>query len=127
MKTYITWQTLWLNNQEGRHIDANVNLNWNYEGRPITCECLGYGRVPMDNRMLAIIEIPDNQYSGATINRFWKSIDVFASEQITPQEALDLCNLWYADSPLKEGKLVPFELDIDGFSLIDNRDDEVFM
>lgn len=121
MKQYITWQTFWISNTEGRHIDANINNNWNYENNPITIEVLGYGNTNTDKRQLAIIDIPDEVYSESVLNRFWRSLDVFACEQILPIKALSLCNEWYADGELIEGKETPFELDEDNFSLIDNR------
>lgn len=116
MKQYITWQTFWLSKQEGRHIDSNVYMNWNYETNPITCQTLGYGNTNNDKRQLAIIEIPDNVYNSDVIERFWRSLDVFAAEQITPTKALELCNEWYG--------IDSFELDVDGFTLIDKRPDE---
>ena len=121
MKTYITWQTFWLSRQEGRHIDSNVFMNWNYKNNPITCKTLGLGNASDDKRQLAIIEIPEDVYNNDVLNRFWRSLDVFASEQITPTEALNLCNEWYSNSELIEGKTTPFELDEDEFTLIDNR------
>ncbi len=126
MKQYITWQTFWLSRQEGRHIDANINNNWNYEDNPITCEVLGYGNVNNDKRQLAILDIPE-VYDEDVISRFYRSLDVFAIEQITPEKALELCNEWYADSELIEGKETPFELDEDGFTLIDNRKHEMLI
>lgn len=121
MKIYITWQTFWISKTEGRHIDANIELNWNYETNPITIETSGYGNVSFDKRHLAILDIPDNVYNADVIDRFYRSLDVFAAEQITPTKALELCNEWYANAPLIEGKTTPFELDTDGFTLIDNR------
>ena len=120
MKQYITWQTFWLNRQEGRHIDANIELNWSYEDNPITCEVLGYGNTNNDKRQLAILDIPEI-YDEDVISRFYRSLDVFAVEQILPTKALSLCNEWYADSELIKGKETPFELDVDEFTLIDNR------
>lgn len=120
MKQYITWQTFWLSRTEGRHIDANIKLNWNYDTNPITIETLGYGNVEFDKRHLAILDIPE-YYDDDVVNRFYRSLDVFACESITPQKALTLCNKWYTDSELIEGKTTPFELDKDGFTLIDNR------
>lgn len=119
-KQYITWQTFWLSNQEGRHIDANIKLNWNYETNPIACEVLGYGNTANDKRHLAIVDIPD-VYDEDVVSRFYRSLDAFAAEQIEPTKALSLCNEWYANSELIEGKETPFELDEDGFTLIDNR------
>lgn len=120
MKQYITWQTFWISRTEGRHIDSNVYMNWNYETNPITCQTLGYGNVEFDKRQLAILDIPE-VYDADVVDRFYRSLDVFACEPITPQKALTLCNEWYADAPLIEGKELPFELDEDGFTLIDNR------
>ena len=115
MKQYITWQVFWLNSQEGRHIDANVNMNWNYEVDPISCECLSYGNVPSDKRMLAILDLPDS-YKVPARNRLYKSLDAFAAEDVTPEQALALCLEWYGEGT--------FELDADGFTLVDLRPDE---
>lgn len=119
-KVYITWQTFWISRTEGRHIDANIKLNWNYETNPITIETLGYGNIESDKRHLAILDIPES-YDVDVVDRFYRSLDVFAIAPITPQKALTLCNEWYVDAPLIEGKTTPFELDTDGFTLIDNR------
>ena len=115
MKQYITWQTFWENRQQGRHIDANINMNWNYEVNPITCKCLSYGNISTDKRMLAVLDIPDS-YIQEVKDRFYRSLYCFASEQVTAVEALALCIEWYGEDT--------FELDEDGFTLIDLRPEE---
>lgn len=115
MKQYITWQTLWLNNQEGRHIDANINRNWDYETNPITYEQINISETENDKRQIGIINIPDT-YSESVIERFYKSLYSFAVEKITPSKALEIALEKYGEGS--------FSLDVDDFTLIDNREIE---
>lgn len=114
MKQYITWQTFWLNNQEGRHIDANINNNWNYE-EPITFEHTPIGQTSPDKRQVGILNIPDS-YKVEVVDRLYRSLDVFAVETILPEKALELALEKYGEGS--------FELDADGFSLVDLRPQE---
>jgi len=114
MRQYITWQTFWLNSQEGRHIDANINMNWNYE-EPIVYTQSAVGQTEADKRQLGIVDIPES-YSDAVQARFFRSLDVFAVEQITPAEALELAIEKYGEGS--------FELSEDDFTLVDLREQE---
>jgi hypothetical protein len=65
-------------------------------------------------------------YNEEVVSRFYRSLDCFAVDTIEPSKALQLCNEWYADIDLIECKEITFELDEDEFTLIDNRNKEMY-
>lgn len=117
-KYYITWQRLWVGRNVGTDISANVNNNWDYNGKEIKCTELSYGYVNADKRLLAIMEYDDTYYDAEAIKRLNDSLIPWAKEKINPNKACSLCNKWY---PAPEGTDPYFTLDTDGFTLIDGR------
>ncbi len=110
---------MWSGRNVGVDVSANINNNWNYEGRKITCTELSYGYVANDKRLLAIIEYDDSQYEQEEIDKMYASIAPWVATKITPTKAVELCNVWY---PLQEGDTEAyFSLAEDDFSIIDNR------
>ena len=120
IKQYITWQRLWSGKDVGADVSANINNNWNYPGREITCIELPYGFVEHDKRLLAIIEYPENVYEQEELDKMYNSISSWVAIKIKPTKAVELCNEWY---PAHEGEDPYFELDSDGFTIVDNRPD----
>ena len=118
IKQYLAWQRLWNGTNVGVDISAQINKNWNYPGREITCTELSYGYVEMDKRLLAIIEYTDGDYDTEDIDKMYNSMIPWVATQITPTKAVELCNGWY---PAPEGEDDYFTLDVDGFTLIDGR------
>ena len=116
VKQYITWQRLWNGSKVGTDVSANINNNWNYPGREITCTELPYGYVAGDKRLLAIVEYNDADYEADVLQRMWDAINPWVYCKVTPIEAVALCNDWYPS----EGEAY-FTLDTDGFTIIDGR------
>jgi len=121
IKQYITWQRLWNGSDVGVDLSAQINKNWNYPGREITCIELPYGYLEFDKRLIAIIEYDDEQYSDEVIDRAYKSLNPWLAVKQTPENIIILLNTWY-QAP--EGEEPYFSLDEDGFTIKDRRDEE---
>ncbi len=118
IKQYVTWQRLFAGKNIGTDISANINNNWDYEGRKITCTELSYGNVDTDKRLLAIVSYDDSQYDKVDIEKMYSSVASWVATKITPTKAVELCNKWY---PSPEGEDDYFSLDSDDFTIVDDR------
>ena len=125
-KRYITWIPFRVSHNTIAHIKPVLDSNWS---DVVTITETPYGRVSGDPRMLGIIEgnfsqINAVQPEGDTLlDRIKASVAPFYVQVVgTAQEAVDYCNSWY---PPADGDNDYFSLDVDGFTLIDNRPEEV--
>ena len=124
--TYITWIAHKVSHNTISHIKPVMDYNWS---DVITCEERGLGRVASDPRELGTLEgdmavLNEVQAEGDTIlDRIKSTCGNFYIHTCTAQEALDYCNTWYPVAP-EDVTAFPdgyFELDIDLFTIIDNR------
>lgn len=120
-KQYLTWQRCFIGSRVGTDVSANINNNWNYEGREITCTELSFGNVETDKRLLAIVQYDDADYEVEVIDKMYASTAPWLGTKVTADEALVLCNDWY---PAPEGVEAYFTLAADGFTLVDGRPEE---
>lgn len=65
------------------------------------------------DKYLGIVDVSSDEILNVVIDMF----KIFSLSFITEQQALSLCKSWYGDY---------FELDKDGFNIIDNRKEEDF-
>lgn len=120
-KRYITWIPYKVSHNTIAHIKPVLDSNWS---DVVTITETPYGKVSGDPRMLGIVEgnftaLTAVQPEGDTIlDRIKASASPFYVQIVaTAQEAVDYCNQWY---PSGEDPAY-FELDVDGFSIVDNR------
>lgn len=124
VKTYFLWLPVTLGNGYTGHVGPAFNRNFGFWG---TVQELSYtgGMGNADPRALAVFETNKwTQLNNATpegqtpLDMIKTNLSMFNITIITPERALALCNQWY---PPQNGDSDYFSLDVDGFTLIDNR------
>jgi len=111
IKKYVTWTGFYADNRFIVHPTFEIKELWN---GVISFKETSYGNTETDKRYLGIIEYDDN-LKQEVLDRFIFNFSKNAMFIITPEKALELCNEWYGNY---------FELNKDGFTLIDNRPEE---
>lgn len=107
IKQYITWTRKWINKGMWQDPSYEANTQWNGTVKMTeTCFNGGYD----DTRFIGIIEYDD---SFTKIDRYINNYSSYSFNMITTDKALELCTEWYGEGM--------FELDSDGFTLLDKR------
>lgn len=133
VKSYFLWIPFNLGDGYNAHVKPVFDNNFTFWGSVTETPYTG-GNLGADPRYLGIIET--NKWAqlntqlpeGVTpLDLIKQNLSPFSITMITPARALELCNVWY---PVKAGDEAQFpngyfELDVDGFTIVDNRPLEV--
>jgi len=107
VKEYITYARKWINKGIWQDPSYETNTQWN---NIVFLTETSFGNTENDKRFLATIEYDENFDK---IDRYINNYSSYSFTRITPAKALELCIEWYGEDM--------FELDVDGFTLIDKR------
>ena len=120
-KTYITWMEFILNRNYRAHPDDFVKISW--DGY-FWFESLSYTGNGIDKRHLGIVSWDDEKVNATLIEEFLRQASYFNFQQKTLAEVNTLLNTWYPVTQ-EDAEAFPsgsyFTLDVDGFTIIDNR------
>jgi len=124
IKKYVTYTPFVVSTRHMTHPTESVNRLWK---DVITFTETNIVGTDEDSRMLGIVEY-DDKYQDEFANKFIPNYSYHCMLEITVEKALELANRWYPQFEDEEQvKHDSFELDADGFTLVDKRpelDDE---
>ena len=116
-KQYLTWTRNHMKHDFLQDPYNAVHNLWVSGNKPlINYTEFGYGCTENDARMLAYIEYDDAIMDEELLERFRLNFCYHAFKFITEEKALELVIEWHGEY---------FELDTDGFTIIDNRPEDI--
>lgn len=120
-KQYITWTRDWVASYYAMDLSEKIKKQWQINPDVfVGIEDTPYNGQDIDPRLISIIDYPEAFTLKPELkNKFIRNYSYgdYVMTEISPEEAVDLCNKWY---PAPEGEEAYFKLAEDGFTLIDN-------
>jgi len=117
-KYYVTYDRKWI----GANSYSDPEDEFNYLWSPSSFEQTSFVGTEGDKRLIGIVHLSDKHDKPSCIEKINRKFQAYTFTDVTPEEVVLLCNGWY---PAPEGEEVYFTLDVDGFTIIDNRPNEV--
>jgi len=97
---------------------ADPDAEFDYLWSPSSFEQTSFGDTEGDRRLIGILHIDDTHDREDLIEKMMSKFASYTFSKITAEEALALCIKWYGDY---------FEMDSDGFAIIDDRPDDTVL